>query len=72
MQPLPERVRTTVQAAGDAQFAELAGGRDPHPAVIAQEIVDLWLHGSNGDVVIKMRPELPAQRIDEPELPPWW
>jgi NAD(P)-dependent dehydrogenase (short-subunit alcohol dehydrogenase family) len=42
------------------------------PAVIAQEIVDLWLDGGNGDVMVKMRPELPALRIDEPELPPWW
>jgi NAD(P)-dependent dehydrogenase (short-subunit alcohol dehydrogenase family) len=42
------------------------------PSVIALEIVDLWLSGENGDVKVKMRPELPAQRIDEPELPPWW
>lgn len=42
------------------------------PELIAREIVDLWLHGENGDVKAKMRPEIPAQRIDEPELPPWW
>lgn len=42
------------------------------PAVVAREIVDLWLDGANGDVKAKMRPELPALRIDEPELPPWW
>ena len=42
------------------------------PSVIAQEIVDRWLHGENGDVKIEMQPELPALRIDEPELPPWW
>ena len=42
------------------------------PDVIANEIVDLWLDGRNGDVMAKMRPELAALRIDEPELPPWW
>ena len=42
------------------------------PSVIAREIVSLWLDGENGDVMAKMRPELPAKRIDEPELPPWW
>jgi NAD(P)-dependent dehydrogenase (short-subunit alcohol dehydrogenase family) len=42
------------------------------PSVIAQEILDLWREGENGEVRIKMRVELPAQRIDEPELPPWW
>lgn len=42
------------------------------PRVIAQEIVALWLQGGNGEVRVKMRPELPAQRVDEPELPPWW
>ena len=40
--------------------------------IIAQEIAFLWLDGRNGDVMAKMRPELPALRIDEPELPPWW
>lgn len=42
------------------------------PSVIAEEILDLWRHGENGEVRVKMRPELPAQRIDEPTLPPWW
>ena len=42
------------------------------PSVIAREIASLWLEGLNGDVMAKMRAELPAQRIDEPELPPWW
>jgi len=42
------------------------------PEVIAGEIVDLWHHGKNGEVRVKMRAEIPAQRIDEPELPPWW
>lgn len=42
------------------------------PSVIAQEILDLWLDGGNGEVRVKMRTELPAQRVDEPELPPWW
>lgn len=42
------------------------------PDVIAREIVALWLDGENGDVKAKMRPELPAVRIDEPQLPPWW
>lgn len=42
------------------------------PSVIAGEIVGLWLDGGNGDVMVKMRPELPALRIEEPELPPWW
>lgn len=42
------------------------------PAVIAQEILDLWREGENGEVRVKMRPEVPAQRVDEPELPPWW
>jgi NAD(P)-dependent dehydrogenase (short-subunit alcohol dehydrogenase family) len=42
------------------------------PSVIAQEIVDLWLHGRNGEVRVKMRPEVPAQCIAEPTLPPWW
>ena len=42
------------------------------PSVIAHEIASLWLDGGNGDVMVKMRPELPALRIDEPELPPWW
>ena len=42
------------------------------PSVIAREILDLWLNGENGEVRAKMRTELPAQSIDEPELPPWW
>lgn len=42
------------------------------PPVIAREIVDLWLAGENGEVRVKMRPELPGLRIEEPELPPWW
>ena len=42
------------------------------PAVIAQEICELWLRGENGAVRVKMRPELPALDIREPELPPWW
>lgn len=52
--------------------AALQGMRMMEPSVIAQEIVDLWLHGGNGEVRVKMRRDLPAQRIDEPELPPWW
>ena len=52
--------------------AALQGMKMMEPSVIAQEIVDLWLDGENGDVMAKMRSELPAQRIDEPELPPWW
>ena len=42
------------------------------PSVIAREIASLWLEGGNGDVMVKMRPELSALRVDEPELPPWW
>jgi NAD(P)-dependent dehydrogenase (short-subunit alcohol dehydrogenase family) len=42
------------------------------PSVIAHEIVDLWRDGLNGEVRVKMRPEVPAQRIEEPTLPPWW
>lgn len=42
------------------------------PSVIAGEIVALWLEGRNGDVKAKMRAELPALPIPEPELPPWW
>jgi NAD(P)-dependent dehydrogenase (short-subunit alcohol dehydrogenase family) len=42
------------------------------PSVIAEEILDLWRHGENGEVRVKMRPELPGQRVDEPVLPPWW
>ena len=42
------------------------------PELIASEIVALWVHGENGDVKVKMKPDVPARRIDEPELPPWW
>lgn len=42
------------------------------PSVIAREIVALWLEGRNGDVKAKMRAELPALSIPEPELPAWW
>lgn len=52
--------------------AAFQGMRMMEPSVIAQEILDLWLDGGNGEVRVKMRPDLPAQRIDEPELPPWW
>lgn len=42
------------------------------PEVIAEEILDLWRSGENGEVRAKMRPELPGLRVDEPELPAWW
>ena len=42
------------------------------PGVIADEIASLWLDGDNGEVRVKMRPELEGLRIDEPELPQWW
>ena len=31
------------------------------PSIIAQEILDLWREGENGEVRVKMRPELTAQ-----------
>lgn len=41
------------------------------PSVIGEEILDLWRHGENGEVRVKMRPELPGQHVDEPKLPAW-
>ena len=42
------------------------------PSVIADEIAALWAAGENGAVMAKMRPDLDALRVDEPELPSWW
>lgn len=42
------------------------------PSVIADDIIDLWFNGENGEVRARMRPEIPGKNIEEPELPPWW
>jgi len=41
------------------------------PAQIADEIVDLWLHGENGEIRAKIQPDVPAERVPEPKLAGW-
>lgn len=41
------------------------------PSVVAAEIVDLMIGGDNGEVRARIETDLPAQRIDEPELAGW-
>lgn len=62
----PGGVRTGIVPAAFEEYPMM------EPAVIAGEIVALWRDGRNGDVKAKMRPEVPAQSIPEPELPAWW
>ena len=41
------------------------------PRVIAEEIADLWIAGENGEIRARTQADLPAQRIDEPQLHGW-
>ena len=41
------------------------------PRVIAEEIADLWIGGENGEIRARTQTDLPAQRIDEPQLEGW-
>ena len=41
------------------------------PLKIAEEIADLWIAGENGEIRARIQADLPAQRIDEPQLHGW-
>ncbi len=72
----PERaVRVCAVAPGSVRTPMLptAFGDFPamDPSVVAAEIVDLMVSGDNGEVRVRIRTDLPAQRVDEPHLDGW-
>lgn len=41
------------------------------PETISAEVLDLWAHGSAGEIRAKITTETPAQRVDAPKLEGW-